>query len=194
MAHSMQDQLKYIELKTGYSDDGPAWIGMVQFSKSGRTIYFNGQAFKSLNGQGVGANYYDLESLDEYWISGVKKDGTDRHWAGGGKIMIQKDIVDQYLTITGWSELDKNQYELVEIAPTDKQYFKDLENETLEEELDFQKLKEKELHKLTDEELDFLIEEFEYDVQSTKFSKARRSLSRKLTELQEEKEKRAITQ
>ena len=194
MAHSMQDQLKYIELKTGYSDDGPAWIGMVQFSKSGRTIYFNGQAFKSLNGHGVGANYYDLESLDQYWISGVKKDGTDRHWAGGRKIMIQKDIVDQYLTINGWSELDKNQFELVEIVPTDKQYFKELENETLEEEMDFQKLKETELHKLTDEELDFLIEEFEYDVQSTKFNKARRSLSRKLTELQEEKEKRAITQ
>ena len=28
----MLNQLKYIELKTGYSDDGPAWIGMVQFS------------------------------------------------------------------------------------------------------------------------------------------------------------------
>ena len=32
--------LKYIELKTGYSDDGPAWIGRVKMSRSGRTVYF----------------------------------------------------------------------------------------------------------------------------------------------------------
>jgi len=27
----------YIELKTGYQDNGPAWIGRVEFSQSGRT-------------------------------------------------------------------------------------------------------------------------------------------------------------
>jgi hypothetical protein len=30
----------YIELKTGYQDNGPAWIGRVKFSKTGQTIYF----------------------------------------------------------------------------------------------------------------------------------------------------------
>ena len=34
--------IRYIELKTGFSDRGPAWIGKVVFSKSGQTIYFNG--------------------------------------------------------------------------------------------------------------------------------------------------------
>ncbi len=33
--------LRYIELKSGYSDNGPAWIGYVTPSKTGRTIYFN---------------------------------------------------------------------------------------------------------------------------------------------------------
>nr|WP_321519067.1 hypothetical protein [uncultured Bacteroides sp.] len=33
----MESQIKYIELKTGYADDGPAWIGKVEFSKSGIT-------------------------------------------------------------------------------------------------------------------------------------------------------------
>ena len=33
--------IKYIELKTGYNDDGPAWIGNVKESKSGKTVYFN---------------------------------------------------------------------------------------------------------------------------------------------------------
>jgi hypothetical protein len=63
--------LRYIELKTGYADDGPAWIGFVQLSKSGRTVYFNGKAFK--RSQGISANHRDLESGDEYWISGIKK-------------------------------------------------------------------------------------------------------------------------
>ncbi|MFL9838337.1 hypothetical protein ABS768_12550 [Flavobacterium sp. ST-75] len=44
----MKPQIKYIELKSGYSDNGPAWIGLVTFSKTGRTVYFNGKAFKNL--------------------------------------------------------------------------------------------------------------------------------------------------
>ncbi len=34
----MESQIKYIELKTGYADDGPAWIEKVEFYKSGITI------------------------------------------------------------------------------------------------------------------------------------------------------------
>ena len=41
----MIHDLMYIELKTGYSDDGPAWIGYVKTSKSKKTIYFNNHAF-----------------------------------------------------------------------------------------------------------------------------------------------------
>ena len=65
----MESQIKYIELKTGFADNGPAWIGKVEFSKSGKTIYFNGPAFKG-NGHGVSS---DLETGEIYWISGVKK-------------------------------------------------------------------------------------------------------------------------
>lgn len=32
----MKSEIKYIELKTGYADNGPAWIGKVEFSKSAR--------------------------------------------------------------------------------------------------------------------------------------------------------------
>ena len=61
----------YIELKTGYSDDGPAWIGCVKTSKTRKTIYFNDHAFqKSI---GSYSNYIDIENGDEYWISGLKK-------------------------------------------------------------------------------------------------------------------------
>ena len=126
----MKPELKYIELKSGFGDTGPAWIGMVEYSKSGRTVYFNGRALKNINAMGrEGGNHYDIETDEEYWVSGVKKDGTDRHWAGGGKIMIDRNVVELYLSKVNFNSLDKNQFELTDIKPTDKQKFMKLENE-----------------------------------------------------------------
>lgn len=127
----MKPELKYIELKSGFGDNGPAWIGIAEFSKSGRTVYFNGKAFKNSNAQGIAGNYYDIENEDEYWISGIKKNGTDRHWAGGGKIMIDRNVVDLYLSLVDFNVLDKNRFELVDILPTDKQKFAEMENQKL---------------------------------------------------------------
>ncbi len=104
----MEQELIYVELKTGYSDNGPAWVGFAGYSKSGATTYFNGQAFKSLRGSGISGNYYETESGDEYWISGIKKTGQDRHWAGSGKIEIDKDAVSKYLSTLGISSLPKS--------------------------------------------------------------------------------------
>ena len=120
----MRSEIKYIELKSGYSDDGPAWIGRVEFSKSGQTIYFNGKAFKG-NGHG---SCFDMESNETYWITGIKKDGENRHWAGKGKIAIDKMVVREYLTIKGWPQLDLNKYDLIDIEKTDKQKFTTIEN------------------------------------------------------------------
>ncbi|WP_298537864.1 hypothetical protein [uncultured Algibacter sp.] len=127
----MKPELKYIELKSGFGDTGPAWIGMAEFSKSGRTVYFNGKALKNSNAQGIAGNYYDIEKGDEYWISGIKKNGTDRHWAGGGKIMIDRNIVNLYLSLVDFNVLDKNRFELVDILPTDKEKFAEMENQKL---------------------------------------------------------------
>ena len=42
----MKTQLKYIELKSGYSDDGPAWIGKVEFSKPEKLFISTGMLSK----------------------------------------------------------------------------------------------------------------------------------------------------
>lgn len=123
----MRSEIKYIELKSGYHDNGPAWIGMVEFSKTGQTIYFNGHAFKG-NGHGL---CFDIETKETYWITGVKKDGQNRHWAGKGKIMIDRFVVDDFLKLKGWPCLDVNKYELVDIRKTDKQRFVAIENASL---------------------------------------------------------------
>lgn len=78
--------LRYIELKSGFSDDGPAWIGYVTPSKTGRTLYFNGRGVRKLKGQrrgDSGGNYIDMQTGEFFWISGVKK--TARTATGPGQ-------------------------------------------------------------------------------------------------------------
>ena len=113
--------LKYIELKSGYSDDGPAWIGKVMTSRTENTVYFNNKAFRKSHG--VSGNYYDLETGEEYWISNVKKDGTDRHWAGHGKIIIDTKIIAEYLVLIGKTCISEKQFivaNIVDQYPVDR--------------------------------------------------------------------------
>ena len=96
----MINNLMYIELKTGYSDDGPAWIGYVRTSKSKKTVYFNDRAFQKKIGNY--SNYIDIENGDE-------------HWAGHGKIKIDRRAVTEYLSLIGEEKLPLNLFELVDI-------------------------------------------------------------------------------
>lgn len=109
----MIKNLMYIELKTGYSDDGSAWIGYVQTSKSKKTIYFNNHAFQ--RNIGAYSNYIDIENGDEYWISGLKKQESNRHWAGHGKIMIDRRAVEEYLLFIGEKELPLKLFEVIDM-------------------------------------------------------------------------------
>ena len=109
----MINDLMYIELKTGHSDDGPAWIGYVKTSKSKKTIYFNDHAFQKCIGNF--ANYRDVESGEAYWISGLKRCETNRHWAGHGKIIIDRRAVPEYLTLINQAELPEHLFEIVDI-------------------------------------------------------------------------------
>ena len=85
----------YIESKAG-GLTGPARIGRVTFSKTGRTLYYRGLSFRSLNGSGFKANYYDVDTGEEYWISGPKKDGSDRLYGERVPVEIDDDVRDEY--------------------------------------------------------------------------------------------------
>ena len=83
----------YIECKTdGLS--GRARIGRVSFSQAGKTLYYRGRKFQSL--RGFKANYVDLETGDEYWISGCKTRGGDGLYPG--LIEIDDDVREEYWT------------------------------------------------------------------------------------------------
>jgi len=121
--------LKYIELKSGYADNGPAWIARVKVSRSGRTVYFNGKALKRATGGGVSGNYIDIETYEEYWVSGVKKNGLDRHWAGSGPVAIEASIVGEYLQLVGVTELDRTRFKVINDLPeTNSAAFHNREN------------------------------------------------------------------
>ena len=93
----MQDRIMFIEYKSaGTGLQGPARIGRVSFSNTGKTIYYKGAELQSLKGEGFKTNYYDLNSGDEYWVSGPKKNGEDMLY--GGIVEIDEDVRHEYWT------------------------------------------------------------------------------------------------
>jgi len=90
-------RIMYIESKAG-NLTGPARIGRVKYSKTGATIYYRGQEFRSLKGSGFKANYYEVGTRDEYWISGPRKDGRDALYPTNIATAIDADASDEYWT------------------------------------------------------------------------------------------------
>ena len=97
----MKPRIMYIENKS----DGVSWparIGLVTFSKSGKSIYYQGKEFRSPKGSGSKSSYFEVQSGDTYWISGPKKDGTDRLYGERIPIEIDEDVREEY-----WTEIRK---------------------------------------------------------------------------------------
>jgi len=123
----MKSKILYIENKSeGHS--GSAWIGLAELSKSGQTVYFDNKALKKLKTAGISGNHFDIETGQEYWVSGIKKNGEDRHKYGGGKIMLDKNCVEEYLKLINEESINERKYIVVEIQKTDRSRFNKIEN------------------------------------------------------------------
>jgi hypothetical protein len=89
-------RIMYIENKSA-SLNGPARIGRVTFSKTGKSISYGARTFQSLKGSGFKANYFDIETGERFWISGPRKDGKDRLYAGSSTpVEIDRDVAEEY--------------------------------------------------------------------------------------------------
>ena len=88
-------RIMYIECKAGRLI-GPARIGRVTFSQTGRTLYYRGQKFQSLKGTGFKSNYYNVDTGEDYWISGPKRRGGDTLYGGSTPIEIDEDVREEY--------------------------------------------------------------------------------------------------
>jgi hypothetical protein len=91
---TQKTRIMYIEDKSG-GLNGPARIGRVTFSKTGRSVHYGGRTFQKM--KGYKANYFDVDTGDEYWISGPRKDGRDRLYDGTTMpVEIDDDVSTEY--------------------------------------------------------------------------------------------------
>ena len=95
----MKSRVMYIELKAD-GVRGPARIGRVALSKTGRTLHYAGRKLAPLKGHGLKANYFDTATMEEFWISGPKADGTDALY--GATVEIDEDCRKAY-----WRDIRK---------------------------------------------------------------------------------------
>jgi hypothetical protein len=84
----------YIEDKSA-GLNGPARIGRVSFSKSGRSYEYGGRRFLKC-GSGYKYNCIEEETGAHFWISGPRKDGDDRLYISRMPIEIDPDVHDEY--------------------------------------------------------------------------------------------------
>ena len=92
----MKSRIMYIEKKAG-SNTGEARIGRVSFSKTLRTMYYDGKEFGKTK-SGFKYNCIEVETGEEYWISGCKKNGNDTLYGGNIPIPIDEDAREEYWT------------------------------------------------------------------------------------------------
>jgi hypothetical protein len=91
-------RIMYIERKAE-SLNGPARIGRVTFSKSGRSVTYRGQEFLKI-GSGYKYSHIDAETGDNYWISGPKRGGGDRLYPQSTQpVEIDDDVREEYWTL-----------------------------------------------------------------------------------------------
>ncbi|MDB2687519.1 hypothetical protein N9Y42_09940 [Mariniblastus sp.] len=100
----MKSAIKYIELKT----DGVRGIGQivrVDFSKTGKTIYWSDRTLVPLEGFSFKANYFDDDTLEEFWVSNPRRNGNDSLLPA--VIKIDDDAREEY-----WTEIRKDPSQL----------------------------------------------------------------------------------
>lgn len=85
-------RIMYIENK-GEGLDGPGRIGWVEYSKSGRSFYYQGRQLQKTK-SGYKHNCFDSYTGENFWVSGPKKDGSDKLY--GGVVEIDDDAREEY--------------------------------------------------------------------------------------------------
>jgi len=73
---------------------GPARIGWVEVKEKGKKLVYRDRSFRSLKGRGFKSNYYDIETKEEYWISGCRKDGRNALYSTEAEV--DEDALEEY--------------------------------------------------------------------------------------------------
>lgn len=91
----MPKRVMYVQLKTGHDvDRGPSWIGWVDFNRSWGTARYRGRVLRRHPGM-HDANFYDVDTEEEFWISGPKRDQSDTRY-GPATTEVDDDAQEVY--------------------------------------------------------------------------------------------------
>jgi hypothetical protein len=99
LTKGLERRVMYVENKDGLLGDTSARIGWVSFSKSGRTVYYAGRSLKAIGGRGIRGNFMDEISGEEFWVSGIKKRGSNAHDSQQASVAVDDDAKDEYQRI-----------------------------------------------------------------------------------------------
>jgi hypothetical protein len=89
-------RVMYVESKDGHIDGAGGRIGWVTFSKTGLSVRYRGRTLRRAKGGGTRGNYFDPVTGDEYWVSGIKGRGTDRHPDESTTVRVDHDAMSEY--------------------------------------------------------------------------------------------------
>jgi hypothetical protein len=89
-------RVMYIENKDGLIDGVSARIGWVEFSRTGRTVYYRGLSLVLAKGGGIRGNCICEETGEEFWVSGIKRRGSNVHPAESIAFAIDEDAKEEY--------------------------------------------------------------------------------------------------
>lgn len=92
----LKKRLMYLENKDGHIDGVPARIGWVTFSRSGRSVCYRGRVLLPFGGHGHRGNYIDEATGEEFWVSGVKRRGSNVHPLERVVVRVDEDARDAY--------------------------------------------------------------------------------------------------
>lgn len=109
----MKTRIMYIERKGGELT-GEARIGRITFTRTGATLRYDGHEFRSMKGHGFNANFFEVETGEHYWISGCKKDGSDRLYGERVPVAIDDDVREEYWTEIRGQPQHRNREKIVE--------------------------------------------------------------------------------
>jgi hypothetical protein len=98
LKRSAKSRIMYIEDKSN-GLTGAARIGRVTFSKTGKTVYYGGRAFRTLSGRDFKSNYFDVATGAHFWISGPRRDGCDQLYGEATPVDVDADVREEYWTV-----------------------------------------------------------------------------------------------
>lgn len=97
LTRGLKRRLMYVENKDGTIDGVPGRIGWVSFSRTGQTVYYRDREL--CKARGIRGNFFDVATREEYWVSGVKKRGSNMHRAERIAIEIDEDALAEYCAL-----------------------------------------------------------------------------------------------